>query len=351
MESAFLHAIAEKPDDRALWQVYADWLEDQGDPRSDFLRLEAQLRLTPFSDLGRQEVGQRWRHLRATLDQGWVRQIGGYNLVPPWATGPMPTRVGVRDYHVWMSGNHFEWVILAVLAPIDDVARTLIETRVGVHPQDFLPSNGWHRNVPIRSGAEGDRISPLIPLVQLHGHRWTIAVYDTFNLSMRTLYSAAQDAQELSLRLATLAITFGEEDTASTTAYQLFECGELMEFTERSPDLGRYASKKRPDHPGSVLPEYFPDAVFRDCGLYIPSCYARNADDGPCLVVEGLLTQEIEQADLLALWSSFRDEPPTSVPVEKEFSQVHILWDEHGIFGPPTSDPTDDLEGEVDIPF
>src|SRR5215471_6009229 len=38
-ERAFLAAILERPDDDATKLVYADWLEEQGDPRAEYLRL------------------------------------------------------------------------------------------------------------------------------------------------------------------------------------------------------------------------------------------------------------------------------------------------------------------------
>src|SRR5437870_7513152 len=38
----FLDAIRAQPGSRALRLVYADWLEEQGDPRADFLRVQCQ---------------------------------------------------------------------------------------------------------------------------------------------------------------------------------------------------------------------------------------------------------------------------------------------------------------------
>ncbi len=37
-EQAFLRAILERPDDDAPKLIYADWLEERGDPRGEFLR-------------------------------------------------------------------------------------------------------------------------------------------------------------------------------------------------------------------------------------------------------------------------------------------------------------------------
>src|SRR5262245_52313661 len=40
-ETAFLEAIRARPWDEAQRQVYADWLEERGDDRADYLRAES----------------------------------------------------------------------------------------------------------------------------------------------------------------------------------------------------------------------------------------------------------------------------------------------------------------------
>jgi uncharacterized protein (TIGR02996 family) len=42
-EVTFFAQILAAPDDRALQHVYADWLEERGDPRGEFVRLQAEL--------------------------------------------------------------------------------------------------------------------------------------------------------------------------------------------------------------------------------------------------------------------------------------------------------------------
>jgi uncharacterized protein (TIGR02996 family) len=50
-DDAFLQAIIENPDDESLRLIYADWLDDRGDARGEFIRLVTRL---PRRDL-------RWR--------------------------------------------------------------------------------------------------------------------------------------------------------------------------------------------------------------------------------------------------------------------------------------------------
>ncbi len=45
---AFLQAISEKPDDDTPRLVYADWLDEHGDPaRAEFIRVQCQLARLP----------------------------------------------------------------------------------------------------------------------------------------------------------------------------------------------------------------------------------------------------------------------------------------------------------------
>jgi uncharacterized protein (TIGR02996 family) len=49
-DAAFLDAILTHPDDDGPRLVYADWLDEQGDPRGEFIRLQCELARLPESD-------------------------------------------------------------------------------------------------------------------------------------------------------------------------------------------------------------------------------------------------------------------------------------------------------------
>jgi uncharacterized protein (TIGR02996 family) len=74
-ERGFLRALREDPNDEVSRLVYADWLEEQGDPRGEFLRLEVQLSHMPAEDPQRTEGEARLRELRASLDPGWLARL------------------------------------------------------------------------------------------------------------------------------------------------------------------------------------------------------------------------------------------------------------------------------------
>jgi uncharacterized protein (TIGR02996 family) len=77
-EAAFLRAIADAPEDDATRLVYADWLEERGDPRSAYVRVATRA-------AGRVRAGRPWDDLKASFGDAcsaapveWRRQVG------PW---------------------------------------------------------------------------------------------------------------------------------------------------------------------------------------------------------------------------------------------------------------------------
>ena len=65
----FLRAIAANPADEAKRLVFADWLEERGDWRAEFLRLDCQLALETIS--AAEEAKARWDKLWAKLSPSW----------------------------------------------------------------------------------------------------------------------------------------------------------------------------------------------------------------------------------------------------------------------------------------
>jgi uncharacterized protein (TIGR02996 family) len=79
-ETAFLRAIAENPNDESYRLVFADWLEERGDRRAEFLRLECALRrMTGWED-DYLDLQARWWELRAELDPTWLAVLGQYAI-------------------------------------------------------------------------------------------------------------------------------------------------------------------------------------------------------------------------------------------------------------------------------
>jgi uncharacterized protein (TIGR02996 family) len=71
-EGAFLTAIREDSDGDTPRLIYADWLEERGDPRAEFLRVECLLASLPLRDNQYTRLKGRLRSMAARVDQDWV---------------------------------------------------------------------------------------------------------------------------------------------------------------------------------------------------------------------------------------------------------------------------------------
>ena len=58
-ETAFLRAILEAPDDEAIRLIFADWLEERGDPYGEFIRIQCGLAKLPPEEPRRQTLVER----------------------------------------------------------------------------------------------------------------------------------------------------------------------------------------------------------------------------------------------------------------------------------------------------
>jgi uncharacterized protein (TIGR02996 family) len=75
-EEAFRAACQSAPDDDPARLVYTDWLDEQGDPRGEFIRVQAEMvRLPPYS-AGYVDRKPRRAELRQQIDATWLRTMG-----------------------------------------------------------------------------------------------------------------------------------------------------------------------------------------------------------------------------------------------------------------------------------
>src|SRR5690242_6169303 len=71
-DGPFLRAIAARPADEATRLVFADWLEERGDPRSEYLRLTVEVGRAKRKTRRFALLRERLQELRATLDTPWL---------------------------------------------------------------------------------------------------------------------------------------------------------------------------------------------------------------------------------------------------------------------------------------
>jgi uncharacterized protein (TIGR02996 family) len=71
-DKGFIRSILDDPDELTTWLIYADWLDEQNDPRAEFLRLSVTLKQLAASKRARRRIEKRLTELRMTLDPNWV---------------------------------------------------------------------------------------------------------------------------------------------------------------------------------------------------------------------------------------------------------------------------------------
>ena len=85
-DEAFLQAILEAPDDDAPRLIYADWLEEQGDPRGAFIRVQCQLARMAEDDPRRPALEVEETPLRARMRQDLrADKPPAWAKIPTWA--------------------------------------------------------------------------------------------------------------------------------------------------------------------------------------------------------------------------------------------------------------------------
>jgi uncharacterized protein (TIGR02996 family) len=85
-EQAFLEAILERPDDDTPRLIFADWLEERGDPssaaRAEFIRVQCILAGERLPPRRQAELTRREQQILNDWDEEWVRPL--HRLVKNW---------------------------------------------------------------------------------------------------------------------------------------------------------------------------------------------------------------------------------------------------------------------------
>jgi uncharacterized protein (TIGR02996 family) len=150
---AFLHALREQPEDDAPRLVYADWLEEHGDPdRAEFIRAQVRLAGMDEDDPERAALEDRERALLAAHEAEWL--------------GPLPPDVAKVTFRrgfvnkVVLGGN-----------PPDLAALGTFCARHAVRKLEFLrpPEPGELARWPLPAGVLSLRLHYLPPSAALAG--------------------------------------------------------------------------------------------------------------------------------------------------------------------------------------
>lgn len=78
MREAFEASILDKPDDSAGYAAYADWLQEQGDPRGEFIAVQLALEDESRPAPERKALQERERELLAEHEREWLGELAPY---------------------------------------------------------------------------------------------------------------------------------------------------------------------------------------------------------------------------------------------------------------------------------
>jgi uncharacterized protein (TIGR02996 family) len=142
-EDAFIRAILDTPGDSAPRLVYADWLEERGDARAEYLRLLCAITEREGMPGNGDGVRARLAELRASLDPAWIARVQpssatdvwGYSVVCEMARGAFTTVYEAFCTHPNLRGRR---VTLRVVQHPRDAHRFLNAARIDAslqHPR------------------------------------------------------------------------------------------------------------------------------------------------------------------------------------------------------------------------
>lgn len=118
--SNFLQAIIEDPDDDDLRLVYADWLDERGQPkRAEFIRVQIELAKLPKGDERRKNLEARERELILRHEKQWVQPIRAWAREWQFSRG-LICGVAVKGSTLLkQAGNIFEFSPIRHLSILD----------------------------------------------------------------------------------------------------------------------------------------------------------------------------------------------------------------------------------------
>lgn len=79
-QEPFLQEIRENPDDPGVYAVFADWLEEQGNPRGEFMNIQLQLEDESVKAAQRKQLQKREAALLKEHERDWLGDLAPYLL-------------------------------------------------------------------------------------------------------------------------------------------------------------------------------------------------------------------------------------------------------------------------------
>jgi uncharacterized protein (TIGR02996 family) len=132
MHEEFLAALRENPNDNVSRLVYADWLDEQGDPLAEFVRLEVRLAGGGITDDERREMANRLAELGRGAERGWLMAVNRWpfvrcSLARKSGGSPLDGTLELSNYAtrrmvIAFNAGLLQYIRLKVTAPFGEVS-------------------------------------------------------------------------------------------------------------------------------------------------------------------------------------------------------------------------------------
>jgi hypothetical protein len=134
--------------------VYADWLDERGDPRAEYLRLACRLAVLPAGDEAAKVLHRRRAALRPEMPPDWLAALGDHRSA---GADPDPVRIeavaaALGRPRRFVAADGYEHEIVAAARPMRD-ALAYVECRSRQVRADYLDIN-YHLRVRGPGGSE-----------------------------------------------------------------------------------------------------------------------------------------------------------------------------------------------------
>jgi uncharacterized protein (TIGR02996 family) len=146
---AFLRAVIESPDDDRPRLVYADWLDERGDPRGEFIRLQCELEAKSCSGVPFFKLRTRSRELLAQHGREWIKPFRGLARWYRFRRGFVET--------VYVSPDRYREATaeLPKRTPIRSIRLYLTDVTIPRDVVEFVPESVARENVLMPVSVEG----------------------------------------------------------------------------------------------------------------------------------------------------------------------------------------------------
>jgi uncharacterized protein (TIGR02996 family) len=156
LREAFERAILDEPDDPAGYAAYADWLQEQGDPRGEFLHVQLALEDESRPASERRALQARERELLDRHERAWLGGLAAHLLDRDRASAPL---VEYRWRGGFLSTLNVQCLTMAFAQDLADAAsaRFLRELRVHGEARYSMDEGGFLRvpRVAVPAGVRG----------------------------------------------------------------------------------------------------------------------------------------------------------------------------------------------------